>query len=237
MSQIRNTAVNLPSSHPTQPLLNLYFSTPPLCHSLPYLTTLHLSLLSHASPYLSTPHPTQLLLPLLRHSSPYLATSPPTQPLLTLLSHFSPYLAIPHPAQPCHTSPYIATYQALLYVSIQPHLSLQSQTSPCIATPYTGFIRGILRGVRYAKSLRVLFLHRPPSWTTLVLYSRAAFIFNEPTNILHSHSSLYSAMTRLNQRRFTLPDYALPDLALSQPTLATPHPTAPCITLLRKDSD
>jgi hypothetical protein len=47
---------------------------------------------------------------------------------------------------------------------------------------HTGFIRGILRGVRYAKSLRVLFLHRrSPSWTTLVLYSRAVFIFNEPT--------------------------------------------------------
>jgi hypothetical protein len=46
----------------------------------------------------------------------------------------------------------------------------------------TGFIRGILRGVRYAKSLRVLFLHRwSPSWTTLVLYSRVVFIFNEPT--------------------------------------------------------
>jgi hypothetical protein len=37
---------------------------------------------------------------------------------------------------------------------------------------YTGFIRGSLRGVRYAKSLRVLFSHRrSPSWTTLVLYS------------------------------------------------------------------
>ncbi len=46
----------------------------------------------------------------------------------------------------------------------------------------TGFIRGILRGVRYAKSLRVLFLHRrSSSWTTLVLYSRVVFIFNEPT--------------------------------------------------------
>ncbi len=46
---------------------------------------------------------------------------------------------------------------------------------------HTGFIRGILRGVRYAKSLRVLFLHRrSPSWTTFVLYSRAVFIFNEP---------------------------------------------------------
>ncbi len=42
-------------------------------------------------------------------------------------------------------------------------------------------MKGILRGVRCTKSLRVLFLHRrPPSWTTLVLYSRAVFIFNEP---------------------------------------------------------
>jgi hypothetical protein len=32
--------------------------------------------------------------------------------------------------------------------------------------------------VRCTKSFRVLFLHRrPPSWTTLVLYSRAVFIF------------------------------------------------------------
>ncbi len=46
----------------------------------------------------------------------------------------------------------------------------------------TGFIRGILRGVRYAKSLRVLFSHRrSPSWTTLLLYSRVVFFFNEPT--------------------------------------------------------
>ncbi len=37
--------------------------------------------------------------------------------------------------------------------------------------------------VRCTKSLRVLFLHRrPPSWTTLVLYSRAVFIFNEPAS-------------------------------------------------------
>ncbi len=43
------------------------------------------------------------------------------------------------------------------------------------------FIKGILRGVRCTKSLKVLFLYRrPPSWTTLVLYSRAVFIFNEP---------------------------------------------------------
>ena len=48
-----------------------------------------------------------------------------------------------------------------------------------------GFIKGILRGVRCTKSLRVLFLHRrPPSWTTLVLYSRAVFIFNEPAYFL-----------------------------------------------------
>jgi hypothetical protein len=49
-----------------------------------------------------------------------------------------------------------------------------------------GFIKVILRGVRCTKSLRVLFLHRrPPSWTTLVLYSRAVFIFNEPTLTVH----------------------------------------------------
>ncbi len=41
-----------------------------------------------------------------------------------------------------------------------------------------GFIKGVLRGVRCTKSLRALFLHRrPPSWATLVLYSRAVFIF------------------------------------------------------------
>jgi hypothetical protein len=50
----------------------------------------------------------------------------------------------------------------------------------------TGFIRGILREVRYAKSLRVLFSHRrSPSWTTLVLYSRVVFFFNEPTMCLY----------------------------------------------------
>jgi hypothetical protein len=49
----------------------------------------------------------------------------------------------------------------------------------------TGFIRGILRGVRYAKSLRVLFSHRrSPSWTTLVLYSRVVFFFNEPSTVM-----------------------------------------------------
>ncbi len=50
-----------------------------------------------------------------------------------------------------------------------------------------GFIKGILRGVRCTKSLRVLILHRrPPSWTTLVLYSRAVFIFNEPAYYAHT---------------------------------------------------
>jgi hypothetical protein len=58
---------------------------------------------------------------------------------------------------------------------------------------YTGFIRGILRGVRYAKSLRVLFLHRrSPSWTILVLYSRVVFIFNEPNSSL---SPLWSPLS------------------------------------------
>ncbi len=41
-----------------------------------------------------------------------------------------------------------------------------------------GFIKGILSGVRGTKLLRGLFLHRrPPSWTTLVLYSRAEPVF------------------------------------------------------------
>ncbi len=56
-----------------------------------------------------------------------------------------------------------------------------------------GFIKGILRGVRCTKSLRVLFLHRrPPSWTTLVLYSRAVFIFNEPASTLHSNDLIFT---------------------------------------------
>ncbi len=61
--------------------------------------------------------------------------------------------------------------------------------------PFGVFIKGILRGVRCTKSLRVLFLHRrPPSWTTRVLYSRAVFIFNEPAyslGILHKNSYTY----------------------------------------------
>jgi hypothetical protein len=57
-----------------------------------------------------------------------------------------------------------------------------SSQTKCTVYTYGGFIKCILRGVRCTKSLRVLFLHRrPPSWTTLVLYSRAVFIFNEPT--------------------------------------------------------
>ncbi len=52
-----------------------------------------------------------------------------------------------------------------------------------------GFIKGILRGVRCTKSLRVLFLHRrPPSWTTLVLYSRAVLIFNEPALSIYTYT-------------------------------------------------
>ncbi len=58
---------------------------------------------------------------------------------------------------------------------------VDSEFSPACLCTDGGFINGILRGVRCTKSLRVLFLHRrPPSWTTLVLYSRAVFIFNEP---------------------------------------------------------
>ncbi len=52
---------------------------------------------------------------------------------------------------------------------------------PWCLLPFGGFIKGILREVRCTKSVRVLFLHRrPPSRTTLVLYSRVVFIFNEP---------------------------------------------------------
>jgi hypothetical protein len=67
------------------------------------------------------------------------------------------------------------------------HSTFQHPPSPSPHShTFTGFIRGILRGVRYAKLLRVLFLHRrSPSWTTLVLYSRVVFIFNEPTNCLY----------------------------------------------------
>ncbi len=54
----------------------------------------------------------------------------------------------------------------------RPYQRLFNYTGSKALVPNTGFIRGILRGVRYAKSLRVLFSHRrSPSWTTLVLYS------------------------------------------------------------------
>ncbi len=66
-----------------------------------------------------------------------------------------------------------------------------------------GFIKGILRGVRYTKSLRVLFLHRrPPSWTTLVLYSRAVFIFNEAalTHTAYSIQGLFHCRAEVGQQ-------------------------------------
>ncbi len=70
---------------------------------------------------------------------------------------------------------YVSSTVGKLYVNLTEGTIIETET-------YTGFIRGILRGVRYAKSLRVLFLHRrSPSWTTLVLYSRAVLVFNEPT--------------------------------------------------------
>jgi hypothetical protein len=83
-------------------------------------------------------------------------------------------------------SPYLCSnvvYHTHFYFNI---LSLAAKISPRWLHSHkhrtcSGFIKGILRGVRCTKSLRVLFLHRqPPSWTTLVLYSRAVFIFNEP---------------------------------------------------------
>ncbi len=61
----------------------------------------------------------------------------------------------------------------------------------------SGFIKGILRGVRCTNSLRVLFLHRrPPSWTTLVLYSRAVFIFNEPALTMLTYLKKCSSLWR-----------------------------------------
>ncbi len=63
-----------------------------------------------------------------------------------------------------------------------------------------GFIEGILRGVRCTKSLRVLFLHRRSlSWTTLVLYSRAVFIFNEPALSLLILSPQYALLFTQNR--------------------------------------
>ncbi len=56
-------------------------------------------------------------------------------------------------------------------------------TSSELKFTYGGFIKGILGGVRCTKSLRVLFLHRrPPSWTTLVLYSQEQYssLMNPP---------------------------------------------------------
>ncbi len=74
------------------------------------------------------------------------------------------------------------TYSRLEYHVPIVYFSYATQYAYNLHDTSTGFIRGILRGVRYAKSLRVLFLHRrSPSWTTLVLYSRVVFIFNEPT--------------------------------------------------------
>ncbi len=81
---------------------------------------------------------------------------------------------------PCTKDLYLCTDGPL--PSLWPPPPSQTKCTVYLVQTVTGFIRGILRGVRYAKSLRVLFLHRrSPSWTTLVLYSRAVFIFNEPT--------------------------------------------------------
>ncbi len=49
-----------------------------------------------------------------------------------------------------------------------------------------GFIKGILRGVRCTKSLRVLFLHRrPPSWTTL--QKQYSSLMNPPDRLASSN--------------------------------------------------
>ncbi len=97
--------------------------------------------------------------------------------------------------------------------TVAPLLSLLSDLPPPPPLPnvqysiqtVTGFIRGILRGVRYAKSLRVLFLHRrSPSWTTLVLYSRVVFIFNEPTKCVTVGGVLKCTVDHILQEFYTL---------------------------------
>ncbi len=53
---------------------------------------------------------------------------------------------------------------------------------------YAGYIAGSLEPWRYSKRGQVylivkiilVYIDGPPSWTTLVLYSKAVFIFNEP---------------------------------------------------------
>ncbi len=91
----------------------------------------------------------------------------------------------PPPPHPTHLGSYT---WALLVSQDRRHLFVRCDPMDkwTIKTPNPigGFIKGILRGVGCTKSLRVLFLHRrPPSWTTLVLYSRAVFIFNEPAYV------------------------------------------------------
>jgi hypothetical protein len=110
---------------------------------------------------------------------------------------------------------------------------IQFSTNPCPSPTHplytvqqctTGFIRGILRGVRYAKSLRVLFLHRrSPSWATLVLYSRAVFIFNEPT--IHVDVYIHNNPSRNRHPTITQPS-PNPHSTLNNPnwTLNQPSP-------------
>ncbi len=87
----------------------------------------------------------------------------------------------------------ICTFQFLGSRFMKRHLQIIVRTEYLFTPSLTcgGFIKGILRGVRCTKSLRVLFLHRrPPSWTTLILYSRAVFIFNEPAyEQIHIHTN------------------------------------------------
>ncbi len=87
------------------------------------------------------------------------------------------YSTIQHPPPPSHTQRSERRYSRGATV----HKYCSFIHGGNSSQPGGGFIKGILRGVRCTKSLIVLFLHRrPPSWTTLVLYSRAVFIFNEP---------------------------------------------------------
>jgi hypothetical protein len=77
------------------------------------------------------------------------------------------------------SSSFVSSFNSLAYTGSAWHTfhSLSSPRTTCYSVG--GFIKGILRGVRCTKSLRVLFLHRrPPSWTKLVLYLRAVHVYN-----------------------------------------------------------
>ncbi len=64
-------------------------------------------------------------------------------------------------------------------------MAVDDITTTALMTPFEYLCRplGLTSAAQSIQSLGVLFAHRrSPSWTTLVLYSRVVFFFNEPTN-------------------------------------------------------